>query len=213
MSKNMNGDMENPSWPGLRWADLRRNVEALVFAAGDPLSVDKMMEAMELQDEPARRAIEQILGELAREFPVGGDRGFELVELAGGWAFRSNALAREAVAALFELPMEAGKLSPAAVECLAIVAYLQPVTRPQIAEIRGVNSDSPVRTLLDRELIADVGRAETAGAATLYGTTKRFEVMFGLAGLEDLPPLDDFALSEEQKADLRHRLGVLTVPE
>ena len=202
-----------PSWPGLRWAELRRNVEALVFAAGDPLSVDKMMEAMDLHDEPARRAIEQILGELAREFPVDGERGFELAELAGGWAFRTSAGAREAVAALFELPMETGKLSPAAVECLAIVAYLQPVTRPQIAEIRGVNSDSPVRTLLDRELIADVGRTDSAGAATLYSTTGRFEVMFGLGSLEDLPPLDDFALSDEQKADLRHRLGVLTVPE
>jgi segregation and condensation protein B len=213
MSQNMDSDTVNPSWPGLRWADLRRNVEALVFAAGDPLSVDKIMDAMELQDEPARRAIEQILEELAREFPVGGERGFELVELAGGWALRTSASASEAVAALFELPMEVGKLSPAAVECLAIVAYLQPVTRPQITEIRGVNSDSPVRTLLDRELIADVGRAETAGAATLYGTTKRFEVMFGLAGLEDLPPLDQFSLSEERKADLRHRLGVLTVPE
>lgn len=209
----MSTDTVNPSWPGLKWTDLRRKVEALVFAAGDPLSVDKMMEAMDLHDEPARRAIEQILGELAREFPVGGERGFELVELAGGWAFCTSALAKEAVAALFELPTEAGKLSPAAIECLAIVAYLQPVTRPQIAEIRGVNSDSPVRTLLDRELIADVGRAETAGAATLYGTTRRFEVMFGLASLEELPPLDDFALSPERKADLRHRLGVLTVPE
>jgi segregation and condensation protein B len=209
----MGSETANPSWPGLRWTDLRRNVEALVFAAGDPLSVEKMMEAMDLHDEAARRAIEQILGELATEFPVGGDRGFELVELAGGWAFRTSPLAKESVAALFELPLDVGKLSPAATECLAIVAYLQPVTRPQIAEIRGVDSDSPIRTLLERELIGDVGRAETAGAATLYGTTRRFEVMFGLGSLEDLPPLDDFALSEEQKADLRHRLGVLTVPE
>lgn len=115
--------------------------------------------------------------------------------------------------ALFELPSEAGRLSPASMECLAIVAYLQPVTRPQIAEIRGVNSDSPVRNLQDRELITDVGRTQTKGGAVLYATTRRFEAMFGLADLKELPPLDDFALTEEAKADLRRRLGLLTVPE
>jgi segregation and condensation protein B len=94
-----------------------------------------------------------------------------------------------------------------------VVAYLQPVSRPQIAEIRGVNSDSPVRTLLDRELITEVGRAQSGGGALLYGTTPRFEAMFGLARVDDLPPIDGFALSEEQREDLRRRLGLLTVPE
>jgi segregation and condensation protein B len=98
-------------------------------------------------------------------------------------------------------------------ECLSIVAYLQPVTRPQIAEVRGVNSDSPVRTLLERELITEVGRSQSAGGALLYGTTPRFEAIFGLSGLDELPPLEGFALSEEQKDDLRRRLGLLTVPE
>jgi segregation and condensation protein B len=213
VSRAMTGEMADSLRPGMKWADLRRNVEALVFAAGDPLSVDRIMEAMALKDSAARQAVEHILSELTAEFPADGPRGFELVELAGGWAFRTNPAAKDAVGALFELPVEAGRLSPAAIECLAIVAYLQPVTRPQIAEIRGVNSDSPVRTLLDRELIADVGRAETAGGAVLYGTTRRFEVMFGLRSLSDLPPLDEFALTEEQKADLRHRLGLLTVPQ
>ena len=84
---------------------------------------------------------------------------------------------------------------------------------PQIAEIRGVNSDSTVRTLLERELITEVGRSQAAGGALLYGTTHRFEAMFGLAGLDELPPLEGFALTEEQKDDLRRRLGLLTVPE
>jgi segregation and condensation protein B len=200
-------------WPGIRWADLRRNVEALVFAAGEPLSLDKMLEAMGLEDAAAKRAVEEILRELAKEFPAGGPRGFELVQLGGGWAFRTHPDSEEAVKGLFELPTEASRLSPAAMECLAIVAYLQPVTRPQISEIRGVNSDSPIRTLLDRELIADVGRAQSGGGAVLYGTTHRFEAMFGLAGVGDLPALEGFALSDEQKAELRRRLGVLTVPE
>ena len=98
-------------------------------------------------------------------------------------------------------------------ECLAIVAYLQPVTRPQIAEIRGVNSESPIHTLLDRELIKDSGRAQTGGGAILYATTSRFEAMFGLAELTELPPLEGFALTEDAKVDLRRRLGLLTVPE
>ena len=127
--------------------------------------------------------------------------------------FRTNPQCRAAVAALFELPDDAGRLSPAAMECLTIVAYMQPVSRPQIAEVRGVNSDSPVHTLLERELITEVGRAQGGGGAVLYGTTQRFEATFGLSSLEELPALEGFALGEEQKEDLRRRLGLLTVPE
>jgi segregation and condensation protein B len=201
-----------PSWPGMKWVDLRRNIEALLFAAGEPLYVDAMLEALGLGEEAARRAVEEILEELATEFPSGGTRGFELVRLAGGWAFRTNPGSQEAVKALFELPAEAGRLSSAAMECLAIVAYLQPVTRPQIMEVRGVNSDSPIHTLLDRELIVDAGRSQSGGGAVLYATTSRFETMFGLADLTELPPLEGFALKEDAKADLRRRLGLLTVP-
>jgi segregation and condensation protein B len=198
---------------GIRLADLRRDVEALLFASGEPLTVDSIVSALGADDATARRAVEQMLGKLAGEFPAEGDRGFELVRLAGGWAFRTNRRSESAVKALFELPSEAGRLSPASMECLAIVAYLQPVTRPQLAEIRGVNSDSPIRNLLDRELIADVGRSQSKGGAVLYATTRRFEAMFGLADLKELAPLDDFALTEEAKAELRRRLGLLTVPE
>ncbi len=198
---------------GVRLADLRRDVEALLFASGDPLTVESIVQALDVEDATARRAVEQILEELELEFPSEGERGFELARLAGGWAFRTNRLSENAVKALFELPSETGRLSPASMECLAIVAYMQPVTRPQIAEIRGVNSDSPVRNLLERELIVDVGRTQAKGGAVLYATTRRFEAMFGLADLRELPPLDDFALTDEAKADLRRRLGLLTVPE
>lgn len=136
-----------------------------------------------------------------------------MVRLAGGWAFRTNQLSESAVKALFEIPCESGRLSPAAMECLAIIAYLQPITRPQIGEIRGVNSDSPIRNLLDRELIEDVGRSESKGGALMYGTTRRFEAMFGLPDTNSLPPLEGFELSEEAKADLKRRLGLLTTPE
>lgn len=198
---------------GIRLADLRRDVEALLFASGEPVTVDTIMQALGADDATARRAVEQVLADLSEEFSPEGDRGFELAQLAGGWALRTNPLSEAAVKALFEIPSEAGRLSPAGMECLAIIAYLQPVSRPQIGEIRGVNSDSPIRNLLDRELIQEVGRTQTKGGAILYGTTRRFEAMFGLADIKELPSLDDFELGDEAKADLRRRLGLLTVPE
>jgi segregation and condensation protein B len=197
------------------FSSLRRDLEALVFAAGDPVSVETLLGALGLgrSDPGFRDLVTATLEQIQADFPPGGAHGFELARLAGGWAFRTNPSCREVVSALFELPEDAARLSPAAMECLAVVAYLQPVSRPQIAEIRGVNSDSPMRTLLDRELITEVGRAQGGGGALLYGTTSRFEAMFGLAGVDDLPPIEGFALTDEQKEDLRRRLGLMTVPE
>jgi segregation and condensation protein B len=157
--------------------------------------------------------VEATLAKIAAEYCSDGRHGFELVRLAGGWAFRTEGRCHAVVSRLFELPDDAGKLTPAAIECLAVIAYLQPVSRPQIAEVRGVNSDSTVRTLLERELVTEVGRSSAAGGAIIYGTTQRFEAMFGLAGLDELPALEGFALTEDQKEDLRRRLGLLTVPE
>jgi len=192
---------------------LKRDVEAVLFASGTPLSTEVILQALSLQEPGDRDVVEEILGSLVDEFPPQGERGFELVRLAGGWAFRTNPRCKTAVSALFELPEDASSLSPAAVETLAIVAYLQPVSRPQIAEIRGVNSDSPVHTLLEREFITEVGRSPTGGGAILYGTTPRFEAMFGLSGLDELPDLEGFSLDDSQKDDLRRRLGMLSVPE
>jgi segregation and condensation protein B len=205
-------------WPDAARANvesevLRRDVEALLFAAGEPLSAELLLQALGLKDPDDREVLGAVLHAIEKDYPAAGPRGIELGRLAGGWVFRTNPLSKPAIAALYELPAEAGRLSPAAMECLAIVAYLQPVSRPQIAQVRGVNSDSPLRTLLDRELITDVGRAQGSGGAMLYATTPRFEAMFGLADLGALPPLDDFALSEDDKDDLRRRLGLLTVPE
>jgi segregation and condensation protein B len=192
---------------------MRREVEAILFASGAPLSIEDILRALSLQDPGDRDTVEDILRSLTEEFAPHGERGFELVSLAGGWAFRTNPLCEDAVSALFELPEDASRLSPAAMETLAIVAYLQPVSRPQIAEIRGVNSDSPLHKLIEREFITEVGRSQAAGGAVLYGTTPRFEAMFGLSGLDALPDLEGFALTEPQKDELRRRLGMLSVPE
>lgn len=194
---------------------LRREVEALLFASGSPLSVETMVAALTLTEEEGVDVgrVEAALTEIAAEFSPDGRHGFELARLAGGWAFRTDARCHAVVSRLFELPDDAAKLTPAAIECLAIIAYLQPISRPQIAEVRGVNSDSTVRTLVERELITEVGRSSAAGGAILYGTTPRFEAVFGLADLDDLPALEGFALTEDQKEDLRRRLGLLNVPE
>jgi len=195
------------------FAQVKRDVEAVLFAAGRPVKTQEILTALGLSGPEGQRAVEAALASLAAEYPPSGPRGFELTRLAGGWVFRTNPQAHAAVRALFEIPEDATRLSPAAMECLAIVAYLQPVSRPQIAQIRGVDSDSPIRTLLDRELITEVGRAPTGGGAVLYGTTPRFEAMFGLSSLDDLPPLEGFALTEQQREELRRRLGLLTLPE
>lgn len=208
-----NSEAQTDSTNATTLSDLKRDVEALLFAAGDPVPIESVLQALDLQDATSRRAVENCLAELQQEFAAEGPRGFELAQLAGGWVFRTNPLSASAVRNLFELPAEVGSLSPAAMECLAIIAYLQPVGRPQIAEVRGVDSDSPVRNLLDRELIEEVGRTQPKGGAILYGTTRRFETMFGLSGLGDLPKLEEFELTDEAKADLKSRLGLLTTPE
>ncbi len=204
---------DNEAGPNIEPEILKRDVEALLFASGEPLSLEVLLQTLGLKDPEHRETIEAVVQAIAEEFPPAGPRGIELGHLAGGWLFRTNPLSKSAIAALYELPAEAGRLSPAAMECLAVIAYLQPVSRPQMAQVRGVSSDSPLRTLLDRELITDVGRAQGGGGAMLYGTTPRFEAMFGLSDLEELPPLEDFALSEDDKDELRRRLGLLTVPE
>lgn len=193
--------------------ELTRDIEALLFASGSPLGVEAIVGALCLTGDGGRLEVEAALAAIAGEYCGDGRHGFELVRLAGGWAFRTDARCHGVVSRLFEMPEDAGKLSPAALECLAVIAYLQPVSRPQIAEVRGVNSDSTVHTLLERELVTEVGRSSAAGGALLYGTTRRFEAMFGLAGLDELPPLEGFALTDDQKDDLRRRLGLLTIPE
>ncbi len=191
---------------------LRLEVEALLFASGRPLPVERLAEAASHARPVSTESIVECLEVLQGEFPVGGARGFELACVAGGWLFRTNAVAESALSRLFDVP-EDPRLSPAALETLAIVAYLQPVSRPEITEIRGVNSDSALHTLLDREMVREMGRRDGPGAAVLYGTTERFQIAFDLPGLDQLPPLSEFEVGEEQREELRRRLGVMVQPE
>jgi segregation and condensation protein B len=175
---------------------LARTVEALLVVASQPLSVEELCAATEDGEERVGTAI-ALLQERYRE----GRSGIVLEHVAGGWAFRAAREAAEACARLFERPVERG-LSQAGLETLAIVAYLGPVSRPEIAKIRGVSADSSVASLVERGLIAEGGR-EDEGGAIRYRTTSLFERVFGLESLSALPRLDDLG---EDTAAIRERL-------
>ena len=165
--------------------ELARTVEALLVVASQPLSVEELAEAV---DDDAR-GIEEALAALARRYEEGRS-GIVLERVAGGWAFRASRDAAEACARLFERPVQRG-LSQAALETLAIVAYLGPCSRPEIARVRGVASDSTLAGLVERGLVAEAGREDGPGGAVRYRTTPLFERVFGLESLSELPRLDD----------------------
>jgi segregation and condensation protein B len=164
--------------------ELARTLEALLVVASQPLPVDELASAAEA--DPAQ--IEEALEILAQRFAEGRS-GIVLEHVAGGYAFRASAAAAEACSRLFEKPAEKG-LSQAALETLAIVAYLGPVSRPEIARIRGVNVDGVVAGLVERGLVAEGGRDQMLGAVR-YRTTPLFERIFGLESLAALPRVDD----------------------
>src|ERR687897_874560 len=175
---------------------LARTLEALLVVASSPLSVEELAEAA--NDDPER--IELALALLSDRFREGRS-GIVLERVAGGYAYRASREAADACARLFERPVERG-LSQAALETLAIVAYLGPCSRPEIARIRGIAADGVVAGLVERGLIAEAGRQDTAGAIR-YRTTPLFERVFGLASLAALPRLDDLGADADA---IRERL-------
>ena len=180
---------------------LARTLEALLVVASAPLSVADLAEAA---DDDAER-VEAALG-LVRERYAEGRSGIVLEHVAGGWAFRSAREAAAACARLFEKPAQRN-LSQAALETLAIVAYLGPCSRPDIARIRGVSADSAVANLVERGLITEAGRDDDAGGAIRYRTTPLFERVFGLESLSQLPRLDDVGADAEQIRERLHEVA------
>jgi segregation and condensation protein B len=164
---------------------LARTLEALLVVASQPLSTEELTAAADDDAERVETAL-ALLGERYRE----GRSGIVLEKVAGGWALRAAREAAEACARLFERPVQRG-LSPAALETLAVIAYLGPCSRPDIARIRGVAADSAVASLVERGLVAEAGRDDGAGGAMRYRTTPLFERVFALDGLSELPRLDD----------------------
>jgi segregation and condensation protein B len=176
---------------------LARTLEALLVVASAPLPLEELVAATE--DDPER--VETAIGLLSERYREGRS-GIVLESVAGGWAFRASREAADACGRMFERPVQRN-LSQASLETLAIVAYLGPCSRPEIARIRGVAADSAVAGLVERGLITEAGRDDGVGGAIKYRTTPLFERVFGLESLSQLPRLDDLA---DDQNDLRDRL-------
>lgn len=177
---------------------LAATLEALLFLSPEALTVDALAGAAEVEIEDVRSA----LSELATQYEEQG-RGLVLRELAGGWVLSTHPEAEEAARNLFARP-RTPVLTAAQAETLAIIAYLQPVSRPEIARIRGVNAESAAATLLERGLVEESGRSQFG--AVLYRTTDLFQRLFGLGSLDELPPISAFDPSPELEEELRERL-------
>ncbi len=178
--------------------DLARVVEALLFLSPEPVPVETLADACETSEGEVVEALARL-----REHYAEGWRGVVLREVAGGFTLATDPIAERAARRLLAKP-RTPPLTQAQAECLAIVAYLQPVSRPEIARIRGVASESAVGTLLERGLIDESGRSRFG--AVLYRTTQLFEKLFGLSGLDALPDPARFDPAPEEKAELRERL-------
>ena len=178
--------------------DLSRTVEALLFLSPDPVTIGELAEATEATEGQVAEAIELLSEDLAE-----GKRGIVLRVIGGGFALASDPSAEEAARRLLAKP-RTPPLTPAQAESWAIVAYLQPVSRPEIARIRGVSSESAVQTLADRGLIEEAGRSQFGAA--IFKTSDLFERLFGLSGLDQLPDPSQFDPTPEDERELRERL-------
>jgi segregation and condensation protein B len=178
--------------------ELERILEALLFLAPEPASVAELAEACEATEAEVDRAVDALEGALHRE-----GRGVVLRRVAGGYALAAHPVAEEAARRLLSTP-RTPPLTQAQAETLAIVAYLQPVSRPEIARIRGVSSESAVATLSERGLIEESGRSRFG--AVVYRTTPLFERLFGLSGLDALPDPSRFDPTPEDEREIRERL-------
>lgn len=179
---------------------LTRRLEAILFLAPRPVPAADLAAACSADED----AVVQAVGRLAAEY-CPGRRGLELREVAGGYQL---VVAEDCESAVISYggARAPEDLSPALLETVSVVAYLQPATRADVARVRGVSSEWALAALEERGLVAEQGRAETPGAPILYGTTDRFLMVFGLRSAAELPPLDGFAPGTDDVEELRARL-------
>lgn len=192
---------------------LKHIVEALIFASSDPISVESIQDIFQgLGEDGKPRRVESMeiataVEELNREYDQQGT-AYRILKVAGGFQFATLPQYAEWVGRLYEEKARR-KLSQAALETLAIIAYKQPVSKPEVEAIRGVNADYVIRTLLERNLITIIGRAATVGRPLLYGTTKDFLKYFGLNDLSELPKpreIDEILSEADLNSDPRFRM-------
>lgn len=167
-------------------AELKAIAEAMIFVADEPLSAKTIADVVDVD----RDAVDKAIAELAAEYDA-RNGGLQLREIAAGWQIATRPEHHEQIRAYLKSRPSA-KLSLASLETLAVIAYKQPVTVPEILEIRAVQSPSAIKTLLDKRLIVAKGRKETVGRPMMYGTSKEFLIQFGLKDLSELPSIEDF---------------------
>ena len=166
--------------------ELKSIAEALIFVADEPLSAKTIADVLKVDLTAVEKAVSELVAECDAR-----NGGLQLREIAGGWQIATRPEHHEQVRAYLKSKPSA-KLSLASLETLAVIAYKQPVTVPEILEIRGVQSPSAIKTLLDKRLIIARGRKETVGRPMMYGTSKEFLIQFGLKDLTELPSIEDF---------------------
>lgn len=187
--------------PRLDSDSLKGALEALLLVSSDPVSAPTLASVLDIA--PGEAA--SLLAELKVEYED-ANRGFQLREVAGGWRLFTHPAYHDVVES-YVLSWDTQKLSQAALETLAVVAYHQPVTREIVKGIRGVNSDGVISSLVDKGLIREVGKDQAHGQAILYGTTNSFLEKFGLRSIKDLPDLEQFAPDEQARKFIRERLS------
>ncbi len=180
---------------------LKGLLEALLLVSDDSVSATDLARATGA----APGDVASALAELSAEY-ADANRGFQLREVAGGWRLFTHPAYHDQVAD-YVMSWDTRRLSQAALETLAVIAYHQPVTREGVRAIRGVNSDGVISSLKEKGLVREVGREPDRGQAVLWGTTRQFLERFGLKSLRELPPLEDFAPDEESKKFIRERLS------
>lgn len=180
---------------------LKGALEALLLVSSDPVSAPALAGALGIA--PGECA--SLLAELKVEYEE-ANRGFQLREVAGGWRLFTHPAYHDVVEA-YVLSWDTQKLSQAALETLAVIAYHQPVTREVVKGIRGVNSDGVIASLVDKGLVRELGRDPERGQAIIYGTTNAFLEKFGLRSTRDLPDLEQFAPDEQSRQFIRERLS------
>ena len=180
---------------------LKGTIEAMLLVSSDPVAATDLAGVLGV----APGEVAGALAELSSEY-ADANRGFQLREVAGGWRLYTHPAYHELVEA-YVLSWDTRKLSQAALETLAVIAYHQPVTREGVRAVRGVNSDGVISSLVDKGLVRELGRDPGHGQAIIYGTTQAFLERFGLRSLSELPDLEQFAPDEESRKFIRERLS------
>jgi segregation and condensation protein B len=191
--------------PSLSLEETQASLEALLYASSEPLSARDLKKALPEAGDLLRPAMDRLRERYAEQ-----GRGLQIVEVAGGYQITTRPEFHEVVSRLVESAKPA-RLSLQALETLAVIAYRQPITVPELLELRGVRSASVVRTLLERKLVRIVGRKPVVGRPLMYGTTKEFLLRFGLKDLKDLPQLKD--MSEVFGEEVAQQLEGAEIPQ